>query len=87
MKMKTAITALGLLSLATFGASAAELVNQQQAQHLQSAGTITVSGIGGSPMDYRAQLAEKADAQGARAYRIIEARTGDNWHATAEIYK
>ena len=31
MKMKTAITALGLLSLATFGASAAELVNQQQA--------------------------------------------------------
>ncbi|MDU1426090.1 MAG: YdgH/BhsA/McbA-like domain containing protein, partial [Klebsiella grimontii] len=20
-------------------------------------------------------------------YRIIEARTGDNWHATAELYK
>ena len=52
-----------------------------------AAGTITASGVGGSPMDYRAQLAEKADAQGARAYRIIEARTGDNWHATAEIYK
>jgi hypothetical protein len=87
MKIKTAIKALGLLSLITFGASAAEQITQQEAQNLQPAGTITVSGVGGSPMDYRAQLAEKADAQGARAYRIIEARSGDTWHATAELYK
>ncbi|HBV9896201.1 TPA: DUF1471 domain-containing protein, partial [Klebsiella pneumoniae] len=23
----------------------------------------------------------------ASSYRIIEARTGDSWHATAELYK
>ncbi|MBN0997412.1 DUF1471 domain-containing protein, partial [Pseudomonas aeruginosa] len=23
----------------------------------------------------------------ASSYRIIEARTGDHWHATAELYK
>lgn len=87
MKMKTAVSAVGLLIMATFGAAAAELVTQQQAQQLQSAGIITASGVGGSPINYRAQLSQKADAQGARAYRIIEARTGDSWHATAELYK
>ncbi|MFB2016920.1 YdgH/BhsA/McbA-like domain containing protein, partial [Shigella flexneri] len=25
--------------------------------------------------------------EGASSYRIIEARTGDSWHATAELYK
>ncbi|HCC11156.1 MAG TPA: DUF1471 domain-containing protein, partial [Atlantibacter hermannii] len=25
--------------------------------------------------------------KGASAYRVIEARTGDTWHATAELYK
>ena len=87
MKIKTAIHTLGLLSLLAFGAGAAEQITQQEAQNLQPAGTITVSGIGGAPMDYRAQLAAKADAQGAQAYRIIEARSGDTWHATAELYK
>lgn len=87
MRIKTAIKALGLLSLVTFGATAAEQITRQEAQNLQPAEIITVSGTGGSPMDYRAQLSEKADAQGARAYRVIEARSGDSWHATAELYK
>ncbi|GLR11176.1 hypothetical protein COO59_14660 [Mixta theicola] len=87
MTIKTAINALGLLTLVTFGACAAEQVSQQQAQNLQSTGIITVSGAGGSPMDQQARLAEKADAQGAHAYRIIEARSGNSWHVTAELYK
>ncbi|QKJ85438.1 hypothetical protein PMPD1_0461 [Paramixta manurensis] len=87
MKIKTTLATLSLLSLVTFGASAAQLLTNQQAENLQSVGTITVSGVGGSPMDYRQQLSQKADQQGASAYRIIEARTGDSWHATAELYK
>ncbi|WP_279511764.1 YdgH/BhsA/McbA-like domain containing protein, partial [Klebsiella pneumoniae] len=27
------------------------------------------------------------EKEGASSYRIIEARTGDSWHATAELYK
>ncbi|WP_139759257.1 YdgH/BhsA/McbA-like domain containing protein, partial [Salmonella enterica] len=27
------------------------------------------------------------DLQGATAYHITEARSGSNWHATAELYK
>ncbi|WP_017345571.1 peroxide/acid stress response protein YhcN [Pantoea sp. A4] len=90
MKIKASIATLGLLSVMTFGASAAQLVTQQQVdeQNLQSVGsTITISGTAGSPMDYRAQLSEKANAQGASAYRVIEARTGDSYHVTAELYK
>ncbi len=87
MNIKTIIAALSLFSLMTFGASAAELITHQPPENLQPAGTITVSGVGGSPMDYRALLSQKADAQGAQAYRIIEAHTGDSWHVTAELYK
>lgn len=90
MKIKASIATLGLLSVMTFGASAAQLVTQQQVdeQNLQSVGsTVTISGTAGSPMDYRAQLSEKANAQGASAYRVIEARTGDSYHVTAELYK
>ncbi len=32
-------------------------------------------------------LNKKAEANGASAYQITEARSGDNWHATAELYK
>ena len=38
-------------------------------------------------MDMRQELAAKATKEGASSYRIIEARTGDSWHATAELYK
>ncbi|NIF21438.1 peroxide/acid stress response protein YhcN [Candidatus Pantoea multigeneris] len=90
MKIKASIATLGLFSVITFGASAAQLVTQQQVdeQNLQSVGsTVTISGTAGSPMDYRAQLSEKANAQEASAYRVIEARTGDSYHVTAELYK
>ncbi|KQN64340.1 peroxide/acid stress response protein YhcN [Erwinia sp. E602] len=87
MKIKTTIAVLGLLSTVAFGASAAQLVTSEQVQNLQSAGTITVSGVNGVPTDIRQQLSEKADKQGASAFRVIEARLQDNYHVTAELYK
>lgn len=87
MKIKTTIAVLGLLSTVAFGASAAQLVTNEQVQNLQSAGTITVSGVNGVPTDIRQQLSDKADKQGASAYRVIEARLQDNYHVTAELYK
>ena len=88
MKIKTTVATLSLLSVLSFGASAAvQQVNAEQAQNLQSMGTISVSQVGSAPMDMRQELAAKAEKEGASSYRIIEARTGDSWHATAELYK
>lgn len=89
MKTTFTIAALSLASVLSFGASAANLVTNEQvaSQNLQSVGTISVSGIDGSPMDIRQQLSEKADKQGATSYRVIEARNDGNYHATAELYK
>ena len=87
MSMKTTLVALSLLSVVSFGASAATLITNDQATNLQSVGTITASGVAGAPSDIRQALSEKADAKGATAYRVIEARNEGNFHATAEIYK
>ena len=87
MNMKTTLAALSLLSVVSFGASAATLITNDQANTLQSAGTITVSGVTGAPSDIRQALSDKADKQGAKAYRVIEAYENGNWNATAEIYK
>ncbi|MBK4726247.1 MULTISPECIES: peroxide/acid stress response protein YhcN [Erwiniaceae] len=89
MKTTFTIAALSLASVLSFGASAANLVTNEQvaSQNLQSAGTVSVSGINGTPMDIRHALSEKADQQGATSYRVIEARTDGNYHATAELYK
>ncbi|CAI1527557.1 Protein of uncharacterised function (DUF1471) [Serratia quinivorans] len=87
MNMKTTLAALSLLSVVSFGASAATLITNEQANSLQSVGTITASGITGAPSDIRQALSDKADKQGAKAYRVIEAYENGNWHATAEIYK
>ncbi|MEW6999835.1 DUF1471 domain-containing protein [Serratia ureilytica] len=62
-------------------------MTNDQTANLQSIGTITVSGIDGAPTDIRQALSDKADAKGATAYRVIEARNEGNYHATAEIYK
>jgi len=85
--MKTTLAAIALLSSLSFGASAATLINAQQANSLHAIGTITASGIGGSPSDARQALSDKADAQGASAYQVIEAYRNGNWHSTAIIYK
>ncbi|MDZ7277116.1 peroxide/acid stress response protein YhcN [Pantoea eucrina] len=87
MNIKTTIAAVSILSALSFGAVAAESINAEQAMNLQPVGTVSVSGVGGSPMDIRQQLNAKAEQQGASAYRVIEANTGDSYHATAQLYK
>jgi hypothetical protein len=87
MKIKTTVAALSILSVISFGAFAADSINSDQAQNRQAIGTISVGAIGSSPMDMHEMLNKKAEEQGASSYRIIEARTGDHWHATAELYK
>ncbi|WLS79392.1 peroxide/acid stress response protein YhcN [Erwinia pyri] len=89
MKTKIAIAVLSLASVLSFGASAANLVTDQQAaeQNLQSMGTVSVSGIDGAPTDIRQALSQKAEQQGASHYRVIEAYNNGNYHATAELYK
>ena len=88
MKSAIIIASLGLASVLSFRKNATvNQVNAEQAQNLQYMGTVSVSQVGSAPMDMRQELAAKAEKEGASSYRIIEARTGDNWHATAELYK
>ncbi|WP_435956074.1 peroxide/acid stress response protein YhcN [Dryocola sp. BD626] len=87
MNMKNTLVAASLLSMLSFGAFAATSINADQAQNREAVGTVSVSGIGSSPMDMHQKLEQKAADQGASSYRIIEARSGDQWHATAELYK
>ncbi|MGB7800525.1 peroxide/acid stress response protein YhcN [Buttiauxella sp.] len=88
MKTKLTIAALSLFSVISFGANAAaHQIDSEQAQNMQSMGTISVSQVGSAPMDMRQELSQKASKEGASAYRVIEARSGDTWHATAELYK
>ena len=90
MKTKFAIAALSLASVLSFGANAASLVSNEQAQNsnLQSMNqTISVSGNDGDQTNVRQVLSEKADAQGASHYRIIENRFDNTYHVTAELYK
>ncbi|MGS9121200.1 YdgH/BhsA/McbA-like domain containing protein, partial [Salmonella enterica subsp. enterica serovar Infantis] len=66
---------------------AAEPISAEKAQNREAIGSVSVSAIGSSTMDMNAMLSKKADEQGATAYHITEARSGSNWHATAELYK
>ncbi|WP_343553050.1 YdgH/BhsA/McbA-like domain containing protein [Pantoea sp.] len=88
MKTKLSIAVLTLASVLSFGASAASLVSNEQAEQLQPLNqTISVSGVDGDQTNVRQELSQKADAQGASHYRIIENNRGDTFHVTAELYK
>ena len=87
MNIKTNVAAATLLSVLSFGAFAASSINADQAQNRQSIGTVSVDAVASSPMDMHEMLDQKAQEKGASSYRVIEARTGDHWHATAELYK
>ena len=87
MKIKTTLTALSLLSVVAFGASAAESINAAQASKMTDLGAISVSCITGAPSDIEQAIANKADSEGATAYKIIGVREDNGWHATAKIYK
>ena len=86
MKIKTTVAALSVLSVLSFGAFAADSIDAAQAQNREAIGTVSVSGVASSPMDMREMLNKKAEEKGATAYQITEARSGDTWHATAELY-
>ncbi|TKI08579.1 peroxide/acid stress response protein YhcN [Martelella alba] len=87
MKVKTAVSLMGVLSALSFGSFAAESINLDQSASLQPMGSVSVSGTDASPADMHQALNQAADAQGAAAYRVVEAHDGDYWHATAELYK
>jgi hypothetical protein len=87
MNMKSTLVTASLLSMLSFGAFAATSINTEQAQNRQAMGSVSVSQVGSAPMDMHQLLNKKAEEQGASSYRTIEARTGDQWHATAELYK
>ena len=88
MKTTLAIAIVGLASVLSFGASAASLVSNEQAAQLQPLNqTVSVSGVDGDQTNVRQELSQKADAQGASHYRIIENNRGDTFHVTAELYK
>lgn len=87
MKIKTTVAALSILSVMSFGAFAADVINSEQAQGREAIGTVSVGAVASSSMDMHEMLNKKAQEEGASSYRIIEARTGDHWHATAELYK
>ncbi|MFY9996172.1 MAG: peroxide/acid stress response protein YhcN [Leclercia sp.] len=87
MKIKNTVAVMSVLSVLSFGAFAADSINAEQAQSREAIGTVSIGAVGTSPMDMNQMLNKKAQEQGATSYRVIEARTGDHWHATAELYK
>jgi len=91
MKTKSLIAIAALTSALSFGASAASLVSNQQAETLQPLNqTISISGHDGDQTNIRQALSQKADAQGASHYRVIGVQNpGDSsmWSGSAEIYR
>ncbi|WP_276723847.1 YdgH/BhsA/McbA-like domain containing protein [Pantoea septica] len=88
MKTKSLIALATLTAALSFGANAASLVSNQQAETLQPLNqTISISGHDGDQTNIRQALSQKADAQGASHYRIIENNQDDTYHVTAELYK
>ncbi|MBJ7222174.1 MULTISPECIES: multiple stress resistance protein BhsA [unclassified Brenneria] len=84
MKNVKTIAAAVVLATVSFGASAADYVSAQQAQQLEKIGVVSATAHDLSSL--KAQLAEKADKAGAKAYSITSA-TGDNQlRGTAVIY-
>ncbi len=82
--LKISLTAIVLAS-ASFGSFAADLVNSQPADQ-QKVGVVTVSGAS-DITTLEAGLAAKADAAGAKSFRIIGAGGSNQLHGTAVIYQ
>lgn len=89
MKKSAALVAL-LFSLGAGSAMAATQVNSQQAQQLQSMGTISGS-VQVADMDQAVSaIAKKAESMNAGHYRVIAADSQDssnNWRVSAELYR
>jgi len=90
MKKGIVLLAGALLATASFSTLAATPVDQDQAQGLQSIGSVSVSNARGSLDDATRQLSQKAEEMGASHYRVIGVENpGDSslWRGTAEIYR
>jgi len=90
MRKGIVLLAGALLATASFSTLAATPVDQDQAQGLQSIGSVSVSNARGSLDDATRQLSQKAEEMGASHYRVIGVENpGDSslWRGTAEIYR
>ncbi len=87
MSIKAGLAMMGVLSVLSFTATAAQSINSEQARGMHSIGVITVSGVNASPSDISNQLNEKATSMGATAYQVTEAYMNGNYHETARVFK
>lgn len=84
MKNVKTIAAAVVLATVSFGASAAEYVSAQQAQELEKVGVVSATALDLDTL--KAQLAEKADKAGAKAFTITSATGNDQLRGNAVIY-
>lgn len=82
--VKTALLAIAL-STVSFASFAADLVASEPQQQ-QQIGVISATG-GSNLSSLEAQLNEKADAAGAKSFRITSTTGQNNLHGTAVIYQ
>lgn len=64
MKIKTTVAAISILSVVSFGAFAADIINSEQAQGREAIGTVSVGAVASSPMDMHEMLNKKAQERG-----------------------
>ncbi len=81
MKAIRNFVAVIALSTISFGTFAATEVQRSQGQ---SMGTVSATGF--SLDDLQSQLAEKANAAGAKSFRIISTNGGNQLRGVAELY-
>ncbi len=81
LKMTLAAIALTSVSFAGF---AADIVGQDPVNQ-QQVGVISATGTNLSSLE--SQLSAKADAAGAKSFRITSTTGNNRMHATAEIYQ
>ncbi|WP_192456305.1 YdgH/BhsA/McbA-like domain containing protein [Musicola keenii] len=81
MNMIKNIAAIFALATLSFGSMAATEVHQAQGAEIG-----TVSASASSLGELNAELAAKADAAGAKSFRIISASGSDSLRGVAELY-
>ncbi|MCL2893689.1 multiple stress resistance protein BhsA [Brenneria tiliae] len=84
MKNVTLFAAAAVVATLSFGASAADYVSAQQARNLEKAGVVSATAADLDSL--KAQLAEKAQKAGAKAFTITSANGDNQLRGTAVIY-
>lgn len=87
MKTKYIIASLGTATLLSFGANAAVHQSTRNRRRICNRWAPFPSRRLAVRQWICARIVAKAEKAGANSYRIIELKEGDNWHATAELYK